>query len=70
MEIFWRIMEPKPPNLVISVVGGAKNFVLDGEMRETFSNGIIKVGLTYMPGCYFFSFVQSNVLSSCHFGDI
>ena len=38
-------MEPTPPNLVISVVGGAKNFRLDGEMRDTFANGLIKVGL-------------------------
>ena len=44
MQEFWRIMEPSPPNLVISVVGGAKNFRLDGEMRDTFSNGLIKVG--------------------------
>lgn len=43
MQVFWHIMEPSPPNLVISVVGGAKNFRLDGEMRDTFSNGLIKV---------------------------
>ena len=43
MKRFWRIMEPNPPNLVISVVGGAKNFKLDGRMRQTFSNGLIKV---------------------------
>ncbi|KAL8615580.1 hypothetical protein ACOMHN_016157 [Nucella lapillus] len=42
MVEFWRIMEPNPPNLVISVVGGAKNFRLDGEMRDTFANGLIK----------------------------
>ena len=46
MKDFWRIMEPNPPNLVISVVGGAKNYKLDGDMRETFSNGIIKVCLS------------------------
>ena len=40
---FWKIMEPKAPNLVISVVGGAKNFKLDGRMRDTFSTGLIKV---------------------------
>lgn len=43
MKTFWRIMDPFPPNLVISVVGGAKNFRLDGEMRDTFSSGLIKV---------------------------
>ncbi|XP_076461799.1 transient receptor potential cation channel subfamily M member 8-like [Babylonia areolata] len=46
MEVFWHIMEPSPPNLVISVVGGAKNFRLDGEMRDTFANGIIKAAKT------------------------
>ena len=43
MEKQWKIMEPERPNLVISVVGGAKNFKLDGRMRDTFSSGLIKV---------------------------
>ena len=43
MKDFWRIMEPEKPNLVISVVGGAKNFKLDGRMRDTFATGLIKV---------------------------
>ena len=43
MEKHWKIMEPERPNLVISVVGGAKNFKLDGRMRDTFSSGLIKV---------------------------
>ena len=43
MEKHWHIMEPERPNLVISVVGGAKNFKLDGRMRDTFSSGLIKV---------------------------
>ena len=43
MEKHWGIMEPERPNLVISVVGGAKNFKLDGRMRDTFSTGLIKV---------------------------
>jgi hypothetical protein len=42
---YWRIKEPQPPNLVISVVGGAKNFKLDGRMRTTFSAGLVKVSL-------------------------
>lgn len=45
MEKYWNIMEPEKPSLVISVVGGAKNFKLDGRMRDTFSTGLIKVGL-------------------------
>jgi len=43
MEKHWKIMEPEKPSLVISVVGGAKNFKLDGRMRDTFSTGLIKV---------------------------
>ena len=43
MNQFWHIMEPEPPHLVISVVGGAKNFKLDGRLRDTFSTGLIKV---------------------------
>lgn len=46
MKEFWKIMEPKAPNLVISVVGGAKNFKLDGRMRDTFSTGLIKAAKT------------------------
>ncbi|KAK6185074.1 hypothetical protein SNE40_007394 [Patella caerulea] len=46
MEDHWRIMDPRPPNLVISVIGGAKNFRLDGRMRETFSTGLIKAAKT------------------------
>ncbi|WAR20827.1 TRPM3-like protein [Mya arenaria] len=46
MKIHWRIMEPQVPNLVISVVGGAKNFKLDGRMRDVFSTGLIKAAKT------------------------
>ncbi|XP_052269751.1 transient receptor potential cation channel subfamily M member 3-like isoform X2 [Dreissena polymorpha] len=42
MKTHWNIMEPQAPNLVISVVGGAKNFKLDGRNRTTFANGLIK----------------------------
>uniref|UniRef100_A0A2C9KDE9 TRPM SLOG domain-containing protein n=1 Tax=Biomphalaria glabrata TaxID=6526 RepID=A0A2C9KDE9_BIOGL len=42
----WHMMNPEPPNLVISVVGGAKNFKLDGRMRDTFSIGLIKAAKT------------------------
>ena len=47
MEKHWKIMEPEKPSLVISVVGGAKNFKLDGRMRDTFSTGLIKVWYIY-----------------------
>ncbi|XP_060575124.1 transient receptor potential cation channel subfamily M member-like 2 isoform X2 [Ruditapes philippinarum] len=46
MITYWRIKEPQPPNLVISVVGGAKNFKLDGRMRTTFSAGLVKAAKT------------------------
>ncbi|KAL4232041.1 hypothetical protein ACF0H5_009619 [Mactra antiquata] len=46
MKSHWNIMEPEKPNLVISVVGGAKNFKLDGRMRDTFSTGLIKAAKT------------------------
>ncbi|GFS07556.1 transient receptor potential cation channel subfamily M member 6 [Elysia marginata] len=46
MNDFWHIMEPEPPHLVISVVGGAKNFKLDGRLRDTFSTGLIKAAKT------------------------
>ena len=50
MDEHWKIMEPKPPNLVISVVGGAKNCKLDGRIRETFSTGLQKVQLLSVSG--------------------
>ncbi|XP_060085573.1 transient receptor potential cation channel subfamily M member-like 2 [Ylistrum balloti] len=46
MEVHWKINQPKPPNLVISVVGGAKNCKLDGHIREKFSTGLIKAAKT------------------------
>ncbi|GFO25838.1 transient receptor potential cation channel subfamily m member 3-like [Plakobranchus ocellatus] len=46
MKEYWHIMEPEPPHLVISVVGGAKNFKLDGRLRDTFSTGLIKAAKT------------------------
>ncbi|XP_052073403.1 transient receptor potential cation channel subfamily M member 3-like isoform X6 [Mytilus californianus] len=46
MKVHWRIMEPNTPSLIISVVGGAKNFKLNGKMRETFQSGLIKASQT------------------------
>ncbi|CAG5125692.1 unnamed protein product [Candidula unifasciata] len=46
MKKFWYFMEPEPPKLVISVVGGAKNFKLDGRNRSIFSTGLIKAAKT------------------------
>lgn len=44
----WKIMEPRTPSLIISVVGGAKNFKLSGKMRETFQSGLIKVFILHL----------------------
>ncbi|XP_071522333.1 transient receptor potential cation channel subfamily M member-like 2 [Panulirus ornatus] len=43
---YWQLLDPHRPQLVISVTGGAKNFQLDGKKKETFSSGLIKVGIT------------------------
>uniref|UniRef100_A0A914W1B9 TRPM SLOG domain-containing protein n=1 Tax=Plectus sambesii TaxID=2011161 RepID=A0A914W1B9_9BILA len=38
----WKILEPHRPGLVISVIGGAKNFEFDGESREVFNRGLVR----------------------------
>ena len=37
---YWNLMKPRP-HLALSVVGGAKNFKLDGRKKETFKRGLI-----------------------------
>lgn len=39
----WDLLRPHKPNLIISVVGGAKNFTLNGRRKQTFNGGLIKV---------------------------
>ncbi len=39
----WRMNEPVPASLVITVIGGAKNFKLDGKKREVFNRGLVNV---------------------------
>uniref|UniRef100_A0A094ZK28 Transient receptor potential cation channel subfamily M member 6 n=1 Tax=Schistosoma haematobium TaxID=6185 RepID=A0A094ZK28_SCHHA len=34
MKNYWKMMEPEKPSLCISVIGGAKNFVLEGHKKE------------------------------------
>lgn len=46
MMNYWRIGEPKLADLVITVIGGAKNFKLDGRMREIFNRGLMKAAKT------------------------
>ena len=37
---YWHLMKPRP-HLALSIVGGAKNFKLDGRKKETFKRGLI-----------------------------
>ena len=37
---YWNLMKPRP-HLALSIVGGAKNFKLDGRKKETFKRGLI-----------------------------
>ncbi len=39
----WRIDKPVRASLVITVVGGAKNFKLDGKKKEIFNRGLVNV---------------------------
>ena len=39
----WHMNSPVPASLVITVVGGAKNFKLDGKKREVFNRGLVNV---------------------------
>lgn len=39
----WKL---SPPNLLISVTGGAKNFYLKGRLKSMFHRGLIKVAQT------------------------
>lgn len=39
----WQMLKPKKPTLVITIIGGAKNFKLDGRKRETFNRGLVNV---------------------------
>ena len=54
----WHMNAPVPASLVITVVGGAKNFKLDGKKREVFNRGLVNVS------CYrnFFNTNLSNKL--------
>ena len=38
---YWNLMAPRP-HLALSIVGGAKNFKLDGRKKETFKRGLIE----------------------------
>ncbi|KAK4471440.1 hypothetical protein MN116_004868 [Schistosoma mekongi] len=38
----WKMMEPEKPSLCISVIGGAKNFVLEGHKKDVFYSGLVQ----------------------------
>ncbi|XP_064616480.1 transient receptor potential cation channel subfamily M member 6-like isoform X2 [Liolophura sinensis] len=48
LKTTWRLMSPAP-DLIISVVGGAKNFRLEGLARDKFKNGLLKIAETTQP---------------------
>lgn len=43
MTEHWKL---KPPNLLISVTGGAKNFYIKTDLKNKFRRGLIKVAQT------------------------
>ena len=38
---YWGIFKPNRPHLALSVIGGAKNFRMEGRKREIFKKGLI-----------------------------
>jgi transient receptor potential cation channel subfamily M protein 2 len=38
---YWRLFEPAKPHLVLSLIGGAKNFRMEGRKKDTFKKGLI-----------------------------
>ena len=39
----WQLGHQHRPSLVISILGGAKNFRLDGRKKQIFNEGLLKV---------------------------
>ncbi len=42
----WSMNTPVSASLVITVVGGAKNFKLDGKKKEVFNRGLVNVSMS------------------------
>ena len=38
---YWSILKPQRPHLALSLIGGAKNFKMEGRKKEIFKNGLI-----------------------------
>ena len=43
---YWSIFKPNRPHLALSVIGGAKNFQMEGRKREVFKQGLISAAKT------------------------
>ena len=48
----WHLDHPHQANLVITVIGGAKNFHLDGKKKDIFNRGLINVCRVYILNIY------------------
>ena len=48
----WHLDHPHHANLVITVIGGAKNFHLDGKKKDIFNRGLINVCRVYILNIY------------------
>ncbi|ELT87598.1 hypothetical protein CAPTEDRAFT_226576 [Capitella teleta] len=46
MKEHWKMDQPRKANLVITVIGGAKNFKLDGKKKEVFNRGMVEAAQT------------------------
>ena len=58
MKEHWDIMKPAP-HLALSIVGGAKNFKMDGRKREAFKTGLVSAARYSFVSC-------SCVICLCH----
>ena len=61
-ENLWNMYYPFEPNLIITVIGGAKNFKLDGKKKEVFNRGLVEVCGFYLYLIERFScFIDSKI---------
>lgn len=45
IENQWHMLKPRPPKLVITVIGGAKNFELERKKKDMFERGLVKASI-------------------------
>lgn len=46
LQLMMEVWSMKRPNLLISVTGGAKNFVMRARLKEAFRRGLMKAALS------------------------